>query len=799
MKKLVKCAALLFALFLLLGCDETVEDYYRIEGGEVHAPELFEVMGMDAPMCDPTDENCICMVCTGGESDSLNPYHWFYDLPLTGGECTFRRNCTREFFTEGFEEEEESFIPFMFGMGSNFAEFAYANVYCNNSARLAVRWLQAREGFDYPLPAHERAECFLDKDVFPMYLLYSNGSEMSVQRAGRIASEFNGAGPVILSSEFDFNPNDAAAIGLAVEQAFAMKDACPNCLVAVSPRYEYNRSLDADGNVTGYSATYEAIDYIFSTYPDAYTKIDLVGVGLNSHHAPNCEAASLIYDGIDYSNYVLETYGKPSIWAYVLLDEGGYNAGGQAEGTCAWNSSEVIKAYGDLYKYSPALVHSGVIGAAPYSLYGMQGGPLECGNCGLMSMEKELYPQHSAWFSLCQNYYTNRGYLFLVFSQSPCADCSFANNFNLFQLDSFRSGSAPAPGEQPAVSPFSTFYRCNGQLITKFPPEIDNFRTRPIIPSKAMCEIYPEIDLYADVIDLDPALARAVAWGETGLNGEENGPGGDTCEFSQVESCSNCLTSVPDPAGVCNTATPISPNKYIHSIGIMQVHTYPAEYWDEVPNGKVLHKDAALWCGGEDFNPFNKENNICLGTMVLRDAVNAGMEFVENHEQELGLHEYEPGSDQYNDMKSAISVFVGSYLYSGASGISGTGGQVYATGSMEDWAYEFSRQIEVTDDYCSVVGASGHPCCERDGTAKTNDCCNNKVFIDYVAECKYDSLPQDAQKKADYGFNLLGRYRGLMQTCEQYDAEGWRQAIESYVAEDMEAAAEEEASAGSAN
>jgi hypothetical protein len=768
------------SLIFLSGCSE-LDEYYALEGSEVRISDFGETLGLDDSACVNSDEDCVCMVCKGEEYDITNPYHWFYDLPLTGGQCWFEEGCTEEFFRENLEDEENAgFMPFMIGQGSNFAEFSYANSYCNNSARLAVRWLEASEGFDYPLPASERAECFLDKNVIPMYLLHSNGTAEGTAQAARIASEFNGVGPVILSSEFDFDPSDYAAIDLAVEQAFAMKDACPNCLIALSPKLAYNRSLDPREASRGYSATYEAIDYVFATYLQAYSKIDLIGVGLNSHYAPNCVGTSLIYDGIDYSQYVLETYGKPSIWAYVLLDVGGYNSGGAQYGTCTWADSEIIKAYGDIFKYSPALVSNGVIGVAPYSLFGITSGPLECENCGMMSVEGEVYSQHTAWFSLCQGYYNNRGFLFNVFSPSACTDCSFASNFNLYQIDSFHLGTAPSADELEPIGPADTFYRCNGQLITSFPAEIDNHRSRAVNVPSYKCEMYPELDVYSDLVDLDPVLARAYAWMETGLNDDTNGPGGDTCSASQVTSCPNCLTSVSDPEGICNVQTPASPNKYIHSMGIMQVHTYPADQWDEVP-GSIQYEEAALRCGGEDFNPFNRENNICLGTQIAIDKLRLGKEFVRDHENQLGLGEYERGSEEYDNMKYAIAIFVSSYYYSGATSVSSR---------MEGWVEDFGRQREITDTYCDAVSGED-PCCDDD-EAKENNCCNNKVFIDYVAECKYSNLPSGTQGKANYGFTLLGRYRGIMDSCEQYDAESWREAIEIYVEEDMRAALPEE-------
>jgi hypothetical protein len=199
-----------------------------------------------------------------------------------------------------------------------------------------------------------------------------------------------------------------------------------------------------------------------------------------------------------------------------------------------------------------------------------------------------------------------------------------------------------------------------------------------------------------------------------------------------------------------------------------------------VPGGNVQYEDEALWCGGDDFNPFNKENNLCLGAQIIMDKLRSGKEFVKNHESQLGLGQYEEGSEEYDNMKYAIAIFVSSYYYSGATSISS---------QMASWAFEFNSQMEVTDDYCSVMGgSSSYPCCDSHGNAITSNCCNNKVFVDYVAECKYNTLSLSNQQKANYGFGLLGRYRGLMQSCEQYDSESWREALEVHVSEDMASA-----------
>lgn len=762
------------ALLLAAGCT-SMDSYYKREGSEAKYTDLYHVLGLDEPgnWCDTSDTQCICMVC---ENETLTwPYSWLYDRSLTGGSCRMMVGCTREAFLKRDGSTDEYIHYFMIGQGTNFAEFSKANLYCNNSLRLAVRWLYSTEGYDYPMPASERAECLLEKNVLPLYILYSEGKAISVDRAAKIAARFKDSGPVILTSEFDFDPSSLSQAAAALDQAIMMKQECPSCLVAIAPRFYYNTTL-VNGEPYGYRGAYDFLDYAFgdgTTYPNrqaALESIDLVAVGVNSHYSESCVGAQMIQNAMDYSAYALQKYAKPGIWAYVLIDEGGFNsAEGKGPSRCTWSTSEVYKTYTDLYRSAAPMVDSGIIGMAHYSLYGVQNGPLKCESCGMMEVDGTVSPQHTAWFGLCQHYYTERGILPLVFSPFPCADCSFSTNVNMFQLDEFISGFSPDETDLAGseIQPSETFYTCNGQLITVFPQDIESITSTSFVGGLDECEAYPELDTYAELRDVDPVLTRAIAWSETGMDNDDEGdPLSDQCEISTVDS-GDFPTVIDDPEGICGTRSAPT-GELFHSMGLMQVHVYPYSMWANYPPGS--YEADARWCAKDRFNPFNIEHNACVGTAILADKIeNGGRPFVSRNEHKLGLDKYAKDTEEYQNLKNAITIFVSSYYYNGALGIQG---------KMQGWASDFYEQYTIDENDCETGILSW--CCDDSGGFRGGSCCGQTNFIDYVRDCKYPQLSPDEQRKANYGFNVLSRYKALL-SCEKYNVEKQRKAVEGYL------------------
>lgn len=780
-KIMAGCVCILVAFLLLLGgCTSTMGSYYTSEVPKTPASQPSDISKY---ACTPG--TCTCMLCSNNSaltqgSTAQCLYSLFYDYGLDGGSCQFSP-CSQQSFLDD-AKGSGNLHPwfFMIGQGSNFAEFEDANRYCNNSLRLAVKWIVSKDG-EYLLPAEDRASCFLNKNTLPAYLLFSNGTEIDPVKAGAIAKQFSGAGPVMLVSEMDFDPTNSSQVQNAKQEAIAMKQNCQNCLIGISPKFIYNG--------TNYNATYVAIDTIFSD-PQAAADISFVAVGVNSHYSRDCSSAGLIFDAMVYSQYIMQNHSKPTLWVYALFDPSWNWNEDPAKGGCVWPEGEIVKAYSDMFKYSPALVGSGVIGVAPYSLYGVKTGPLRCDNCSLISIDDSLNPgsvrspRHTVWFSLCQNYYTGKGQMPIVFSPNPCTDCSFRDNFNLFQMSSLYTGASPTSTQLSGqeVQKMDTFYRCDERLVHKM-PDIHCLSESGIAASasSSICENYPQIDSYADILDADPALARAFAWSESGIDNTLRGAGGDTCEISQVDKAKfpNLPTSLDDPEGYCGLQT-ASAGKTFHSIGVMQVHMYPYTMWND-PNYRVsAYEDDAKWCGGEMFNPFNPDHNICLGNLIVLDKLSSARTYVKNHESALGLQSSSSirgqESDDSKNMRNAITAFLGSYYYNGYA----------STSKFDGWVSGFSHIKAVNQDYCSNHKGEA-PCCGKDGNLINSDCCNYgpKNFIDYAYYCQPLAIATpDAAANSNaflYGFRVLGRYKALLEDCDKYDEQSWLDSIKKYV------------------
>ncbi|MEM4272255.1 MAG: hypothetical protein QXH30_01580, partial [Candidatus Bilamarchaeaceae archaeon] len=147
---------------VLFGCVES-DSYYEEEGREIKSGYIINGSSFDDNAC--TAGECTCFVCKNSTPtdsaffDALAAP--FFDYTLEEGECSFLP-CNETEFKEGFENDPNMHAYFfMIGQGSNFAEWADANPYCNNSLRMAVKWLSSREGYDYPLPNEGRARCIL--------------------------------------------------------------------------------------------------------------------------------------------------------------------------------------------------------------------------------------------------------------------------------------------------------------------------------------------------------------------------------------------------------------------------------------------------------------------------------------------------------------------------------------------------------------------------------------------------------------------------------------------------------------
>ncbi|MCX6768877.1 MAG: hypothetical protein NTY83_03515 [Candidatus Micrarchaeota archaeon] len=636
---------------------------------------------------------------------------------------------------------------------SLFYNFSYAGKSCSfhPCTQKPVKWLDTQNSVDdfYPLPDPGRASCFLEKGDIPVYILYSGGRSVSSVRAVEIAALFNGKGPVVITTEMGFDSSDHLTGSAVEEQARRMKLACPNCLIALAPRLGDN------------STEFDTIA------KDLSGSIDLFAFGINSKNSSSCDSSALYYEAVSYSEQLLYKYKKPSVLAYVLFDNGWNDAH-----TCLWDESTISAAYSDFYTYAPAFPSSGIIGVSLYSLSGV--GPFPCEGCGLLDSMGTPTQTHAAWFSQCQQAYSSRAIIPLLFSNAPGTTCAFGPNSYSYAGTSFYTQLPPA--EAPAEAA-PVFYKCDACAVLKRPSSVGK-SIRISIPEDYVCKDYPALDAYADIRDIDPAYVRAIVWFESDFKrcsvGNSTAPcGRNTPIYSVTDPDSGCEE---DPKwGGSNTYT--APSGHICDMGLIPTFATPEEMWGEIEfnsDGQSDIDTASECAGDEEFNPFNPVHIACEGTYELAEHLRNARSFVEGNEPELGLTQIRStyGEEEYKNAKGLIIIMMARMQFIGSG----------AYGKRDVLAEKFNDFSKKDAEFCEE-NPDGHVCCDGSRVAN-NLCCGNNDFIEFVTN-------EDCTRLAGISFGgvqtpvknirvVLGEYLGVREKCGICDETQWKENLNAW-------------------
>ncbi len=646
---------------------------------------------------------CFAMVCKNKTPQF--PYNLFFDASLKNSECSFQACNEVEYnkFMNG-SYKNQSIRLFMFGIGHSFFSFSNANAYCNNSMKLSVKWLVGGKDFDYSLPTKDRAECFLDKNILPTYILYSNFENVNVTRAGKIAKILNGTGPAILVSEAELDNSDPSRYETVKNQIIQMKSNCPKCLIALGVK------------LNG-TSEYDVINKLFSDVTFR-NNVDIVAYGINSHYFKDCNSDKLIWYGMKYSHYLLHTYSKPSLITYVLFDEAE-----SSDKSCIWSNISVSNGYSNLYVHANDFTSNGIIGVSVYSLYG--GGPLVCENCEFIDINSLLNPKISTYeprfsnyFGFCQAYYTHLtgdapNVIPLVYSTGS-RNCNYAWNSNFGRF---------IGGSDMEIKPINLYEIDKIQLFSFCASCIKNGTAPNSIETANGFSDYcysnsPIIELAADNFDMDPTLLRAAAWQESTFN---------NCSVSEVkienDGCNPLgLSSIFNSETKCAYNVKESGNK-ICAYGLIQVIEYPSEIYEK--NNLNLPTVARV-CGKItnnkiDFNPFRPYDSACgYAYKFMNNNLPAARNLVNLNIDKLDI------KPEDESKKEWISIFLALY-------------GIYGQGSMlqQDWIDKFAIQKDIQCSDCIVGCDVG---------------CGNKDFFTYV---KY-------HLRYNYGYDVLAKYKWLV-------------------------------------
>jgi len=821
-----------------------IKDYHEVYKEGLN-DSIQKVVNYDeSQRCDPS--TCTAMVCEKPSRSSINinpVYHvgkllgyWHdeseYAAPiLTGQKCWFEKNFTKEDWNSEVREAGNVEVrEFMIGQGSTFWEFEEANNYCSNSLDMSIKWLVGNNRTYYQSPSTSRAKCFLDKGVMPVYLLYSNNTNVSVRRAGEIANELEGLGPVIITTEMDFDSSKPEIIEAVRDQIDEMRANCPDrtqCMIAIAPKMN----------------DMKAVDELFSD-PETLDKTDLVVYGINTHYSKTrCDVKWVLQkEAADFSEEIVLRYQKPSLIAYALYDVGPNGAEDTPENRrdgyyCDWTPVAVDEAYNYFFPAAAATIsRSGVIGYAPYALY-PDNGPLECNDCAMTEYDiqtggpKNDTTRFKNWFGWCKEYKNKAekaGGLFAAFPNSTGGGaCNFMNAPGIY-LKSVYGGLdfSQTPQTPELQPPVKSDWKC-GACVVDNSSDFDSFETLkeggrayyPKVndPQERYCtELNDAISKYSERRDLDEMLVRAFMWHETafmddplgGNIGEEKGGcavqkesldqpvrlpcglrllgtlvGPDATDRQKLEAERDRLRPwavddgiLKDPDGKCDQY--LTPGYDFCAIGSMQTMEIPYIFWPENEPG-LPQEEHWIWR-----NTLLESNR--HGLMPERDIARGCFEefnpFNSTHSICMGTARLR----LYRDKANAVVRSRAEKLNITDDGvINGTKERVltyYIAAWMYygkwfdqrddgfDWINGFADSKDINPAF-ACNGGDEPACCKLDARDSGESCCGQPDFIRYVTECHSWINPDDPDHESgarDYAAEILWRYKLLLEECTDY-------------------------------
>lgn len=776
------------------------------------------------------DASCLCMVCGKGNGT----FSTF--IPKIGGSCYFDQNCTKDKIDKiTYKDKSYAIKTFMIGQGPTGADFSSANQYCAQKLKMSVNWLIGSEYEPYIFPDPNRAVCYISQDVMPIYVLYSNEKQIRSDGAEKIAKRLaegggiatgyrlsNGpVGPVVITTEIDFNKANAAAIAEQVRQIDRGcnndRGANPqriNCLVAVAPKIN----------------DVEALDAVMSQLGTDKNKVDLVAFGINPRNMKGCDPNGAYIQASEFAKYSLYTYGKPTIIPYMFFEPDGKDN----ESSCTWTESKVVEAYGTFFPtYAAAYPGIGVIGVAPYSFSPLGvTNPLGCKNCAIGLNQRRI----DAWSLGCSAYGKASDFSSntpgissigapLVFANGSIGFCPSAT----FAADSIIKGfkygvggnkditaAKPTATTTAQSDPFISCTSCVSESTGK--PVFSGISSASV--STDSCNLVPEIEFYSSQNSLDPGFVRAMIMAESNFKNCEvakvcskeykNSPSSSGCfapsDKSSDDECYNRgYNTIVDPDNLCNNdyhliAAPDALSKPDHpqwrfcAIGIMQSLEPPHTYWParlrlDGQNGQYydvfkrtqdaspalgVDLEAAASCSPK-FNPFNASHSICVGTIKLNKRFEeARNEISKAHSGHLLNWETNDPTGPEKDSVLAAYIVASKYRgvwngsisgYYSFGGCSGTVGKCVLENFAQSWKHN--------ETFCQNNKNDKIHC---DGSSPNKNA--DFGFTDFIEYVKFIGDNRNMPKSFSYAERVINNYYGLKSTCTNYNCPSWKRLID---------------------
>jgi len=572
---------------------------------------------------------CYCMTCTNKTSYGLlglgHLLNGFYDTTLVNGTCGVY-SCNISDYQEIVQKKSETQMrAFALGSGQSFVSSGRAGLYCDYSLQMAVKWMKGGQDDPPEIPLASRAVCWMERNMLPMFIYYTEGKAIDPARTGEIAQAFNdyGVGPAIITTEAGWDGSDGQAAEKVKAQILAI-DSCDKCLtvLAVKPN--------------DYQALYNTMGLPGNVNQGIYGKVDAVGFGFRANDYPHCDIGRIINENLNFSRYILTKYNKPTIWLYV-----GASEGNSSTGSCTWSAGDVQQFYDELLANTGGLASSGVLGMSLYELVD-RSGPIPCNGVqgcdfGLFdASDNQKHPQLNAWSDMCKEVnmesLARKPLIFSKNGQSGVCDPEGLRNDQALLHSATRIGSDQGlmmaevvPAEK--IKDLGCGETCpgDGSIMPKRSTydSLDEYKF-----DIGHCGKFPQIDERADDADISATYMRAVFEQESGF---------DPLAFSYCvdNDNMNCNAEGYTAAQICELAGnpegckrdfTCPPGNKTCAYGLAQCIEYPGKaYTPENQYGQVFDPEtggipkAIEGCGGEKYNPFDPGMSACCGVKKFSD------------------------------------------------------------------------------------------------------------------------------------------------------------------------------------
>jgi hypothetical protein len=771
---------------------------------------------------------CKCYACKNSTS-------WFgFRKSLVGGSCGIVSNCTPAKFNSIVNQSDQAFpdqypLQFMVGQGYSFSSFGEANGWCGNRLDMPVQWLVGDNDSAYDLPEADRAVCFLEKEIIPMYVLYSKSTNVNFSQAKKIAEQMGKGGPskditglitpgggpvgpVIITTEIDFNSSDAEVVKNVTRQIEEINTGCGNDRTKQDPDdWEINCHVALAPKM----GDTKIVNQILSD-PEIKKRVDLIAFGVNAHlvdlndtREQHCNPDIVFQKALAFARFSLYNHSKPTVIPYIMLD----SKGTDLHGSCNWTESNMVDGYASLFKlHLLPLQKAGVIGLAAYDFNSSQFAitdPLGCQDCTLGKSKARM----QAWFGSCRSYKIlakkyPAGDNMIMFSNESGGTCDYTTNpMGIFQMAYSNEFAAITPA---LTAPNETYLSCEACMNENFtfPFTVPSSSVVTAATNETYCKSVPSLDFYAGKRSLDPMLVRALVIAESTF---------EPCAAAKVYSDTSKNTRsidkgcyakgydfVLDPdEGKCDTDVPNyvndKPEYRYCAIGLMQTLIPPYTYWpsDLHPEGvqgdyfsgdsyspkAQLYEEAAAKGRSGDisavkahcspyFNPFNESHSACYGTYHLWDNVQTAEAIINKGNNKDKLH-----IKSANDER-ILKYYLALHLYRGYGSY------------IEQWIFNFDNRGKINPDFCAQSGLS-----EFDllmcNDLQTNKVCygaNQKDFINYVRECEFHLKRNSAASfhlhfkepfYGDYASRIMSYYKDLTENCANAACPSWKKLAQA--------------------